>query len=424
MKVWHVNTTTRGGGVAEILDALCRLPQGGASPLVHRRFVTSQDAAVFTMTKRIHHRLHGVDRGGLPDAHEHALFIAFAEHNATRLLDLLGADDTILLHDPQTLPLAPLLAAAGVPVSWRCHIGASRANDVMDETWQYLSRFWPSDITLIFSHGSLVPAQAAGFRVEIVPPSVDPTSVKNRYMETGEIDDVLTSVGLLPAGRARPERGHVLFSEGALGDDPLIVQVSRWDPLKDMGGVLRAFASSSLPRSAQLVLCGPSPQSVADDPEAKAVLEAVVAQWQALPSAVRRRAHLVCTALDDEEGNALLVNALQRKAAVITQRSVQEGFGLTVTEAMLKSRPIVASSVGGIPTQITHERTGLLLDRPGDDEEFVAAVTGLLNDEPRASALGRAAAAHASRRFTTAREAADHERVLASPTHPMEACVD
>jgi trehalose synthase len=210
-----------------------------------------------------------------------------------------------------------------------------------------------------------------------------------------------------------------------LDQDPLIVQVSRWDPLKDMGGVLRAFASSSLVRSAQLVLCGPSPQSVADDPEARAVLEAVVTQWQDLPSAVRRRAHLVCTTLDDVEGNARLVNALQRRAAVVTQRSVQEGFGLTVTEAMLKARPVVASNVGGIPTQITHDKTGLLLNQPCDDNEFVAAVTRLLRDETRASALGRAAASHASRHFITAREAADHQRILTSPVPPpMEGCID
>lgn len=423
MKLWHVNTTARGGGVAEILDALCRFPQP-ESQLTHCRFVTSRNTDVFTATKRIHHRLHGVDRGGLPDEREHAVFLEFAEQNALRLLPHLAAQDTVLLHDPQTLPLAPILAEAGVPVAWRCHIGTAAINNVADETWQYLSRFWPPGITLIFSHQSLVPAQAAEHRVEIVPPSIDPASAKNELMSATEIGDVLASVGLAGPRSAPVRHDHELVSEGRLGSDPVILQVSRWDPLKDMEGVLRAFAGSALHRSAQLVLCGPSPQSVADDPEAKTVLENVVRRWSGLPTAIRSRAHLVCTALDDEVGNARVVNALQRRAAVVAQRSVQEGFGLTVTEAMLKARPVVATRVGGIPSQIAHNETGLLLRGAAGDDEFSEAVDCLLNDTARASGLGRAAAAHAAQHFTTSREASDHRRIFAPSFHRNEERID
>ncbi|MFF2959159.1 glycosyltransferase [Streptomyces sp. NPDC057963] len=423
MKLWHVNTTARGGGVAEILDALCGYTQP-VSPLAHCRFVTSQSAEVFAATKRIHHRLHGVDRGDLPDEREHAVFLAFAEENASRLLQRLTARDVVLLHDPQTLPLAPILAEAGVPVAWRCHIGTSAINAVADETWQYLSQFWPRGITLIFSHQSLVPAQAAGHRVEIVPPSIDPTAAKNRPMSTAEISDVLASAGLIGPRSAPEQHRHELISEGRLDSDPVILQVSRWDPLKDMEGVLRAFADSALHRSAQLVLCGPSPQSVADDPEAKSVLEGVIGRWRSLPTAIRRRAHLMCTALDDSEGNARIVNALQRWATVVTQRSVQEGFGLTVTEAMLKARPVVATRVGGIPSQITHNETGLLLNGSAGDGQFSKAVACLLTDKVRASTLGRAAAAHATQHFTTTREASDHWRIFAPSVHGNEERID
>jgi trehalose synthase len=175
------------------------------------------------------------------------------------------------------------------------------------------------------------------------------------------------------------------------GDTPLVVQVSRWDRLKDMAGVLRAFADH-VPPPAHLALVGPAVDGVVDDPEGSAVLaECVAAYDRLLPGPVQARVHLVSLPVDDPDENAVMVNAFQRHAAVVVQKSLQEGFGLTVTEAMIKARPIVASRVGGIQDQIRHEREGLLVDDPADLAGFVAAVNRLLTDPSLAERLGEAA---------------------------------
>jgi trehalose synthase len=406
--VWHVNTTEKGGGVAEILTALQRA--GDTADFRHRRFVTSGDPAVFGVTKRLHHRLHGVDRGPLPDPTEHIALLAFAETNARRLLRLVRPVDLIVLHDPQTLAMAPHLAAAGVPLAWRCHIGTAASNEVSATTWDYLSRFWPREITLVFSVPQEVPLQAARHRVVIIAPSIDLNARKNRPLRGDEVRRILSGAGL--TGTAVPSASSTaMISDTAIGDDPMLLQVSRWDPLKDMAGILRAFAESALTRRAHLVLCGPSPAGVADDPDAAEVLEDVVARRAALPTAVRRKVHLACPDLGDEIGNALLVNALQTRAEVVIQKSLQEGFGLTVTEAMVKSCAVVASGVGGISSQIVSGRSGVLLNDPHDLIGLAAVVQDLLENPGRREALGRAARERVLEHFTLARETADHHRL-------------
>ncbi len=377
--------------MAEIIDALLGVR---ADPYpTPRRFIASADSFVFSVTKRIHHRLHGHPRGELPDPAEHAAYVCWAEQNAERLTRQASRSDLIVLHDPQTLPMAPLLLNAGFRVAWRCHIGTSSANATSRSTWLYLSQFWAKELILVFSDPALVPDEAAGHQREIIQPSIDPNALKNIPLSDAAVRDILASTEL-------PQDG-----------DPVILQVSRWDPLKDMVGVLQAFSDSALPRAARLVLCGPSPNSIVDDPEAATVLAEVMRCREELPRAVARRVHLVCPVLADTVGNAKLINALQRRATVVTQKSLQEGFGLTITEAMWKSRPVVASRVGGIPSQITHNQTGLLVDDPHDRSEFVRLVIRLLDRPDQAVALGRAAARWVAERFTVTREAADHQRL-------------
>jgi trehalose synthase len=178
----------------------------------------------------------------------------------------------------------------------------------------------------------------------------------------------------------------------------LIVQVSRWDHLKDMAGVLRAFADH-VASPAHLALVGPEAAGVTDDPEGAAVMGECVATYDGLPRPVRARVHLVCLPLDDRDENAAMVNAFQRHATVMVQKSLQEGFGLTVTEAMIKARPLVASRVGGIQDQIGHEREGLLVDDPADLAGFAAAINRLLADPSLAGHLGAAAHTRAVEEF-------------------------
>jgi trehalose synthase len=181
-----------------------------------------------------------------------------------------------------------------------------------------------------------------------------------------------------------------------------VVQVSRWDPLKDMVGVMNGFVrmrESELPADAALVLAGPGGDSVSDDPEGLEVFESVLEHWKNLPEGHRKRVHLANLPTVDLQENAAIVNALQRHAAVVVQKSLKEGFGLTVTEAMWKARPLIASAVGGIQDQIEHGVSGLLLRDPADVGSFAALLGQVLHDPALAERLGREARARVTRDF-------------------------
>ena len=170
---------------------------------------------------------------------------------------------------------------------------------------------------------------------------------------------------------------------------PLVVQVSRWDPLKDMAGVMTGFVEHVLDDTeAHLVLAGPVVTAVADDPEAAVVLNETWDCWRALRHHQRSRVQLVCLPMSDGEENAVIVNALQRHASVVAQKSLAEGFGLTVTEAMYKGTPVVASAVGGITDQIVDGESGLLVQSPRDLAEFGRALNRVLGDPALAKRLG------------------------------------
>jgi trehalose synthase len=182
-------------------------------------------------------------------------------------------------------------------------------------------------------------------------------------------------------------------SEGLPGAiDRVVVQVSRWDALKDPIGVIQGFAEHVAPQTdAHLMYAGPQCTAVSDDPEGMAVLDDSIAFWQGLPDDVRARVHLAQLPMDDGEENAAVVNALQRHAYVVVQKSLAEGFGLTVAEGMWKGRPVVASRIGGIQDQIEDGVTGILLDDPRDLAAYGAAVVDLLFHPDQAEAIGHAA---------------------------------
>jgi len=168
-----------------------------------------------------------------------------------------------------------------------------------------------------------------------------------------------------------------------------------------------------------LLLAGPAVKRVADDPEQPRVMRRLEARWRRLPRRVRARVHLARLPMEDEEENAALVNALQRHSRVAVQKSLAEGFGLTVAEAMWKARPVVATRVGGIEDQIEHGRSGLLIDDPADLEAFGRAVVGLLRDPAAAQGLGVAARSRVRRHFLAPRQLAEQatlvRRIIAQP---------
>jgi trehalose synthase len=414
-RVLNVNSTATGGGVAELLQTLLTYARGVG---IDTRWAVIDGAPPFyEVTKRLHNRLYGTagDGGPLGQA-QHEVYDAVLRENADQLLSLIQPGDIVILHDPQTAGLTRDAHLAGGIVVWRCHIGRDAANDYSEEGWAFLRPYLEHVDTFVFSHAPFIPAWIDRGRAHVIPPSIDPFSTKNQDLDPSAVRSILQFVGLL-AGDADPPTVGFTRRDGSPGridrradilqtgpppppDEPLVVQVSRWDRLKDMPGVLRGFVEHlDGTRDAHLSLVGPAVHGVEDDPEAEVVLVECIEAWRDLPAPARSRVHLACLPTHDPDEIAMITNALQRHAAVVTQKSLAEGFGLTVTEAMWKSRPIVASRVGGIVDQITDQEQGLLIDDPTDVRAFGQAVRRLLHDPDLAARLGRAAHERAHDRY-------------------------
>jgi trehalose synthase len=406
--IWNVNSTAAGGGVAEMLQVLVGYVVDLEIPAAW--VVISGDAEFFAITKRLHNQIHGFSTDRLLTSDDAERYAHMLEANAVELTDQVRPGDLVLLHDPQTAGLAAPLAEAGAHVVWRCHIGVDWENDTTRAGWDFLRPHVTAAHAYVFSRRKYVPSWLPADRVSIIPPSIDPFSPKNQSLKPDDVTAILTAIGLLegdaPDGRvtfARRDGGDGIVTRAAeiTGDarpgpsDPLVVQVSRWDKLKDMGGVMRGFADYVAPVTGDgyLLLVGPSVSGVTDDPEGAAVYGECLLQWRDLPDRVRERILLITLPLDDIDENAAMVNALQRHASIITQKSLAEGFGLTVAEGMWKGRPVVGSAVGGINDQIAGG-TGILLPDPGDLKAFGAAVRRLLENKDEATRMGEAGQAY------------------------------
>lgn len=429
--IWNVNSTAVGGGVAEMLQPMLAFSRGLG--LDARWLVISGPPEFFQLTKRIHHALHGQSGDGSPlGAAERDVYEATLRENTDDLMARVKPGDFVILHDPQTAGLAPVLMAAGIHVVWRCHIGYDSRNAESDLGWNFLRPYIEHVPALVFSKRRYAPDWCDPDRVVIIRPSIDAFSAKNQDLDIGSATAILVQAGLI-AGEP-PEEGTASFHyiDGALGrverqalvdrDDgpppqnaPIVVQVSRWDPLKDMMGVMLGFGKM-LERSpdinAHLVLAGPNVHAVADDPEAPQVYEEVRNKWRELPDAVRSRVHLANLPVDDVTENAIIVNALQRHSAIVVQKSFKEGFGLTVTEAMWKGRAVVASAVGGIVEQIEDGVDGCLLEDPADLDGFAEILEGLLKDPDRRAAIGRAAREKVREHFLGIRHLTDYANLV------------
>jgi len=390
---WNVSSTEHGGGVAEMLDLLVGYARDAGADA--RWLVIEGDPEFFAITKRIHNRLHGVSGdGGALGAREAAHYTAVTEANATGIDGRFRPGDIVVLHDPQTAGMAAPLRAAGARLIWRCHVGADRANARTEEAWRFLAPHLAACHWFVFSHAAYVPPLLARGAVWIIEPSIDPLSPKNRALSPARVGSVLARIGLVAAGPPGRESA-VLGDAGPVPPDaPLVVQVSRWDHLKDMDGVLRGFAEHVAGHGgARLALIGPDVSAVTDDPEGAAALTECRRTWESLPARVRNTIRLVTLPMADPVANALMVNAAQRHARIVVQKSLQEGFGLTVAEAMWKSRPVVASAVGGLTGQVP-PGTGFLLEDPRDLKAFGRAVRELLDHPAEAATMGRRGRRH------------------------------
>ena len=415
--VWNVSSTSRGGGVAEMLQTM--LAYGRGAGVDTRWLVIDGTPAFFATTKRLHNLLHGsAGDGGSLDHAERTVYVEVLARALEPLRAVVRSGDVVVLHDPQTAGLVDGVRALGAHVVWRCHVGRDERNELTEAGWSFLREFVGGAEAFVFSRSEFTPSWVPDDRLFVIPPSLDPFSAKNAPLDDVEVAATLVMTGLVDAGGKRPSavsfahrdgsRGTLRAHSGLLLDgSPLpayariVLQVSRWDRLKDMAGVLSGFAEhvESLPDDVHLLLAGPDVDGVGDDPEGAQVLDECRALWRSLEGSLRARVHLSCLPMDDVDENALLVNALQRHATVVVQKSIEEGFGLTVTEPMWKARPVVATAVGGIQEQIVDGVSGRLLQDPSDHAEFRTVLSELLTDVPRAESLGRAAKERVRDRF-------------------------
>jgi trehalose synthase len=404
--VWNVNSTARGGGVAEMLRPLLAYARGAGVDA--RWVVIDGNPDFFRVTKRIHNNLHGAEGdGGDLGEHERLVYEEALHESAVELAQMVRPRDVVVLHDPQTAGLIPAVRGRGVPVIWRCHVGLDLPNELARRAWRFLLPYVQEADAYVFSRSAFAWEGLDESKVNVIPPSIDAFSPKNQELDPGCVHAILAAAGIVTdhSGPAHPSftrgdgsrgrvdrRADMLEEEMLAPDQRVVLQVSRWDRLKDPLGVIMGFAEHVAPNTdAHLVYAGPSVAAVSDDPEGAEVLEEARSAWGDLSADVRARVHLAQLPMEDGDENAVIVNALQRHAHVVVQKSLAEGFGLTVSEAMWKARAVVASRIGGIQDQIVDGQTGLLLDDPRDLRSYGAEVDSLLDDGDRATRLGQAA---------------------------------
>ena len=312
-----VNSTAVGGGVAEILNRLVPILQ--ELGLAIRWDVVTGGNDFYEVTKAFHNALHGGPYNMPPESFE--VFLAYNERNLARL-QMEG--ELTVIHDPQPVALVKARRDRSGHWIWRCHIDLSRPNPTV---WKFLEPWVDRYDGAIFSSPEF--SRQLSIPQYLFYPCIDPLAEKNRELEPEFVRGILERFNIDPAR-------------------PILTQVSRFDRLKDPVGVVRAYRLVKRYFDCQLVLAG---GGASDDPEGNAVL-AEVSEAAAGDTDI----HI----LDLPPWSATEINALQRGSTIVIQKSLREGFGLTVTEALWKRKPVVASAVGGIPTQVIHKRTGLL----------------------------------------------------------------
>ncbi|MGZ6989347.1 MAG: glycosyltransferase, partial [Thermoanaerobaculia bacterium] len=334
--VWNVNSTGRGGGVAELLRPLVGYARGAG---VDARWVVIDGSReFFDLTKRIHNRLHGAPGDVSPlDEQARRLYEDVLAANLASFAPRVREGDVILLHDPQTAGMAPSLRSIAGALIWRCHVGMDTPNEFAREAWAFLLPYVRHADAAVFSREAFLWDGLDRDRVVIITPTIDVFTPKNEDLSPETVLAVLRAAALVGRGSKTPvtfsrqdgtpvrvERRATIVEDAPVEPEtPLVVQISRWDALKDPIGVIRGFAEHVPPDTgAHLLYAGPAVEAVSDDPEGMRVLRDARIARSLLPAEARARVHLVTLPMDDPDENAVMVNALQRHARVITQKSL------------------------------------------------------------------------------------------------------
>ncbi|MFA5724768.1 MAG: glycosyltransferase [Candidatus Omnitrophota bacterium] len=369
--IQHINSTPVGGGVAEILNRMV--------PLLRELGVDTKWDVIkggeqfFAVTKKFHNALHG--RAEEITSRDFEVFMETSQQNVEGI-DTYG--DIVFIHDPQ--PIALVKKKSANKWLWRCHIDVSNPND---KIWGFLMDFIVQYDSAVFSAPAF--SQKLPIRQFLISPSIDPLSDKNKELPQETIASVLRKYDIKK-------------------DKPIITQISRFDRLKDPLGVIEAYLRVKKYTDCQLILAGGTAE---DDPEGSKVLEEVQERAKNDPDI-----HILLLSQNDIE-----INALQRASDIIIQKSIREGFGLTVAEALWKAKPVVASNVGGIPLQIKHKYSGLLCHSVGGAS---FAMKQLLNSPEYAKKLGENGREHIKNNFLITRHLRDYMLLFLSLYHPED----
>jgi trehalose synthase len=376
-RLQHVNSTAVGGGVAEILTRL--VPLLRELGIEATWDVIKGDQAFYNVTKAIHNAVHGK---GTVTPRMMDIFRAHQEMNC-REIRLTG--DVVMIHDPQPVGLIGLKKQGGRSCVWRCHIDLSNPDPVV---WDFLRPYVEQYDAAIFSMPEF--SQRLPIPQFRIAPSIDPLSDKNRELQPAEIQTVLDKYGID-------------------GERPLLTQISRFDRLKDPVGVIQAYRLVSKRFKCQLVLAGGGAD---DDPEGAEVLREVREAADNDPDI-----HiLLLPPFSDLE-----INALVRASTIVIQKSVKEGFGLTVSEALWKGKPVVAGAVGGIRLQVIDGITGFLVHSV---EGTANQISVLLRDRKLRERLGHNGHAHVKQNFLLTRHVRDYILTMLALEHPAESLVN
>lgn len=401
-RIWMVNSTDRGGGVAEMMpQVLAMLGELGLD--ARWAVIGSDQPRFFQLTKRLHNLIHDADDPRL-DADDRELFEEVSRRNAQELERHVRSQDLLVVHDPQPIAVGAMLKEkVGCPTVWRCHIGLDRRTPRTDAAWDFLQPHALTYDRTLFTAAEYVPSYLSG-RASLILPSIDPLDHKNRDLPIPKLSGVLCNGGMaIPhqpvltpswpcqARRYQPGNGCVFGSaihpeEVGLLYRPVITQVSRWDRLKGFPQLMEGFARLKRQRRnhaavqcerdarkleiVRLVLAGPDPAAVQDDPEARGLLDELCRLYSELEPEVRQDIAIILLPMDSRKSNALMVNALQRCSTLVVQNSLQEGFGLTVTEAMWKRVPVIGTHALGLRLQIRDGLDGRLIRNPEDAHEI------------------------------------------------------
>ncbi len=373
-RVVHVNSTRVGGGVAEILHRLVPMMQDLG--LETSWEVVFGEENFYRTTKAFHNALQGVPLQ-VPATALRAFEATVAE-NAKRLRGTLESADIVFVHDPQPSPLLGLCPARRGHWMWRCHIDVSRP---FRPVWKYLREFVAGYDASIFSLAAF--AQPLPHTQYLVPPSIDPLSEKNMPLDQREIDETCARFGI---DRTRP----------------LLIQVSRFDRFKDPVGVIAAYRLVRPFSPVQLVLAG---GTASDDPESEAILEEVRTAAGDDPDI-----HVLSLEPDAHR----TINALQRAADIVLQKSTREGFGLTVTEALWKGKPVIGGNTGGIRLQVVDHHTGFLVSSP---EGAALRIRYLLHNRDRLREMGQKARHFVREHFLLTRQLREYLTIMVALIH-------